>query len=384
MAPGAGGPNIECPPALMQSRAKAMSPPAAPPAVGSADLERPLQSPPALRPPRSPRPLQSSRPQPRPFVGDIAVVTLRRRLALDLGLAPEPPLSEEPRRRRSLLQALLRLTAFMLSAAIVAFGLTLLSLSDLRPREVRLPVVKQDKVVATGHLPIGMPMPTTTRLLVEGRQAFANEPLPLGISLTGAVGGEFALLTGLAVGTRFSMGSPTGNDGWRLPAGDLTRAFAIAPQNFVGVMHASVDLRAGNDTLIDSQVMRLEWMPKQIDIAARPPPRDSDTVKPAAAAAPAPPLDPEELAILVRRGQDFIKTGDLAAARLVLRRAVTTDDAQAALALATTFDPLVFAELGVLGFQPDLAQARTWYERAVQLGSQEAQRRLARLARLPP
>jgi TPR repeat protein len=201
------------------------------------------------------------------------------------------------------------------------------------------------------------------------------------------VGGEFALLTGLAVGTRFSMGSPTGNDGWRLPAGDLTRAFAIAPQNFVGVMQAAVDLRSGNDTLIDSQVMRLEWMPKPIDIAARPPPpRDGDTVKPAAAAAaaPAPPLDPEELAILVRRGQDFIKTGDLAAARLVLRRAVTTDDAQAALALATTFDPLVFAELGVLGFQPDLAQARSWYERAAQLGSQEAQRRLARLARLPP
>jgi TPR repeat protein len=153
-------------------------------------------------------------------------------------------------------------------------------------------------------------------------------------------------------------------------------------------MQAAVDLRASNDTLIDSQVMRLEWMPKQLEVDALPSRRDGDVVKPAAVAAlaatPAPPLDPEELATLVRRGQDFIKTGDLAAARLVLRRAVTADDAQAALALGTTFDPLVFGELGVLGFQPDLAQARTWYERAAQLGSHEAQRRLDRLGRLPP
>src|SRR3977135_2706022 len=65
---------------------------------------------------------------------------------------------------------------------------------------------------------------------------------------------------------------------------------------------------------------------------------DPDEAKPVAMPAP----KPEGLANLVRRGQDYLKNGDLAAARLVLRRAVSGDDPQAALALGATFDPLVF------------------------------------------
>ena len=44
-------------------------------------------------------------------------------------------------------------------------------------------------------------------------------------------------------------------------------------------------------------------------------------------------------ATLVKRGQDFIANGDLAAARLVLRRAADGGDAQAALLLGSTYDP---------------------------------------------
>jgi len=44
-----------------------------------------------------------------------------------------------------------------------------------------------------------------------------------------------------------------------------------------------------------------------------------------------------------------------------------------------TFDPTFLAEHGVLGFAPDVAQARAWYERAIELGSTEAVRRLERL-----
>jgi TPR repeat protein len=45
-----------------------------------------------------------------------------------------------------------------------------------------------------------------------------------------------------------------------------------------------------------------------------------------------------------------------------------------------TYDPQFLAEQGVIGFAPEPAQARTWYERAVALGSTEAARRLERLA----
>jgi TPR repeat protein len=51
--------------------------------------------------------------------------------------------------------------------------------------------------------------------------------------------------------------------------------------------------------------------------------------------------------------------------------------------LGLTFDPAFLAEQGVLGLAPDAAQARFWYERAVEVGSGEASRRLERLASRP-
>jgi TPR repeat protein len=41
---------------------------------------------------------------------------------------------------------------------------------------------------------------------------------------------------------------------------------------------------------------------------------------------------------------------------------------------------MLLAELGVLGFAADPAQARVWYQRALELGSREASGRLDRLA----
>jgi TPR repeat protein len=87
----------------------------------------------------------------------------------------------------------------------------------------------------------------------------------------------------------------------------------------------------------------------------------------------------EELAVLLKRGKELIATGDLAAARPVLRRAAEANDAEAALALGATYDPLVLRQLKVYGFTPDAAMARSWYEKAAELGSSAAPRRLEML-----
>ena len=103
-------------------------------------------------------------------------------------------------------------------------------------------------------------------------------------------------------------------------------------------------------------------------------------------AEPAPPadaihhLDPEEIASLLRRADALIASGDVAAARLVLRRAADAGDAGAAMALAGTYDPANLAKLGVHGIVPDLAMARSWYEKARTFGSAEAPQRLEMLA----
>jgi hypothetical protein len=91
-------------------------------------------------------------------------------------------------------------------------------------------------------------------------------------------------------------------------------------------------------------------------------------------------LDRDELASMLRRADDFIKSGDLSSARLLLRRAAEAGDVQAALTLAGTFDPNVLAALGLQDGAADVAMARLWYERAEQFGSSEAPRRLRQLA----
>jgi hypothetical protein len=94
-------------------------------------------------------------------------------------------------------------------------------------------------------------------------------------------------------------------------------------------------------------------------------------------------LDAEEIEMLLKRGKDFLADGDLASARLLFRRAAEGGSAEAALVLGTTYDPLVIQRLGVLGAHPDIGQARQWYQRAAELGSNTASQRLARLAAAP-
>jgi hypothetical protein len=89
--------------------------------------------------------------------------------------------------------------------------------------------------------------------------------------------------------------------------------------------------------------------------------------------------EPGEIERLVKRGEDYLAQGDIAAARLILGRAAEARDARAAFSLAATYDPAVLKQLHVVGFRPDIVQARAWYERAAEYGSAEASRRLAAL-----
>jgi len=94
-----------------------------------------------------------------------------------------------------------------------------------------------------------------------------------------------------------------------------------------------------------------------------------------------PSLDADELATLLRRGEEYLRSGDLAAARLVLRRAANAGDPQATFFLGASFDPYVLADLGVIGFAPDPIEARAWYDKAARMGANEALSRINRLAR---
>jgi hypothetical protein len=91
-------------------------------------------------------------------------------------------------------------------------------------------------------------------------------------------------------------------------------------------------------------------------------------------------LDRDEITNLIKRGQELAAQGDIAGARLLLRRAAEAGDAQGMQALGATYDSTALAKLKVIGVAPDDARARAWYERAAAAGAPEAGRRLEQLA----
>jgi hypothetical protein len=115
------------------------------------------------------------------------------------------------------------------------------------------------------------------------------------------------------------------------------------------------------------------------------PPRVSDPVllskvpaAPAAneATAPSKTLDAETLAALMTRARSMLTRGDIAAARLLLERAASAQDATAAFLLAQTYDPAVLGVRDTRSITPDPVMARDWYRKAASFGSAAAQQRL--------
>jgi hypothetical protein len=107
------------------------------------------------------------------------------------------------------------------------------------------------------------------------------------------------------------------------------------------------------------------------------PPVSGPSVFPSPVASPAARhIEPEELAMLMRRARALLESGDISPARLLLERAADAQDPSAAFLLAQTYDPEV---LGTRTITPDPAAARAWYQKAAQYGSADAQRRLAQM-----
>jgi hypothetical protein len=182
----------------------------------------------------------------------------------------------------------------------------------------------------------------------------AGDPVALSVSARDLAGG-FVVISGFAPGTSLSVGTLLGDSSWLVPTAELDRLEIRPPSRFVGTMDINVELRRADTKLADRKSLHIEWVP-------------------------AVSLDADQMAALLARANELIASGDIAAAQLVLRRAAEAGSAQAAMTLAGTYDPVLLAKLGVHGFAADIVAARQWYEKAKQLGSIAAERRLELLA----
>jgi hypothetical protein len=98
-----------------------------------------------------------------------------------------------------------------------------------------------------------------------------------------------------------------------------------------------------------------------------------------AAPAPVRRIDPDELAALLKRAKSLLSIGDITSARLLLERAADAQEPEAALMLAGTYDPQVLGSQDLRSVTPDPAAAKVWYQKAAQMGSADAKRRLGQL-----
>lgn len=98
-----------------------------------------------------------------------------------------------------------------------------------------------------------------------------------------------------------------------------------------------------------------------------------------AAIALAPPtsrFSSAEMTELLGHGDSLLRNGDIASARLFYERAADAGDGRAALRLGATFDPEFLGRLGLGKLQANPAEAQSWYSRARDLGTVDAERQL--------
>lgn len=210
-----------------------------------------------------------------------------------------------------------------------------------------------------------------------------DQPVPLGVSVDKANDLNFLKVSGFPKGTALSAGVSVGDDGWLLYAKDSKDAVIWPPPHFVGVMELTVSLIVGADVNpSETRPLRFEWAEKVAELKlpeeTRPETKLQDDAPTGSISKSQTnhQLSPGEAAALLKRGNELIASGDLAAARLVLQRAAEAGDARAAFALAGTYNPIMLGQLQVHGLSADLSKARHWYERAKELGSPDASREL--------
>ncbi len=294
------------------------------------------------------------------FLGDRAMLDLRRRLSLNPEVVPPPPIVLEE--RPSVVRIAVRLCAVTAVAALVAWVVVSYSRLRLRAHDVVQTEIATDVASPTQgavklmHVHTAMPDPAAAPpdeaaaapAPVHAFAAEENTPAPPSADMPQP---EQHAGVSLAVKT------PEPASAWPPPPQQPSGSAAVQTAAPAGGWPAPPQ-QPGESIAVQTP-------------APPPAPAATDT---------RPTLDAEEIAVLLNRGKAFLNDGDVVSARLVLRRAAEAGSAEAALALGASYDPLVIKQTGAVGVQSDAEQARQWYQRAAALGSNAASRQLANLA----
>ena len=334
----------------------------------------------------------------------------------------EPPLVEAPSvlrdasGRRALFSVALRVSIAVAVAAGIASVLVMAIPASQRPANDTSSISAIWQQVKSSVLPAPQQpqLKRTATLSAQEGSALVNDALPLGIHVGAPPPAAFVAINGLPAGARLTSGRRVANE-WRVPASEISGVSVIPSDGFVGQVQVTAELRDGDGAALVAGSTRLSWTappraaapqpaasavtvppiaaPPAARVAAVPPAASPAVPPPVAVAPPAAPLaaspppqadvvrnlDPREILVLIKRGQELLASGDIQSARLLLQRGAEARDARSALLLGTTYDPASLKQLGASGLA-DVVQARNWYQKAREWGEPGAQRQLEALA----
>lgn len=175
--------------------------------------------------------------------------------------------------------------------------------------------------------------------------------------------GSIIAIQGLPEGTTLSSGRPYSETDWALRPDEIGDLRLRLPKAASGRTNLSIGLVAGDGTIIANAATQIRIaVPDQTPLILR-------------------PDETGRIADLMAHGQKMIDLGQIAGARSYFKRAAEAGSADAAYALGLTYEPSFLDRVGVQGMRADPAEARAWYERAQELGSQAAKQRLEELKR---
>jgi hypothetical protein len=164
----------------------------------------------------------------------------------------------------------------------------------------------------------------------------------------------------LPEGASFSQGRPYGEKEWTLRPDEIGDLRLRLPKT-ASSSDMRVELMAADGTVLASAATKL-------DIA--PDPKSALILR---------ADEKGRVADLIAHGQKMIDVGYFAGARAYFRRAAEAGSGEAALRLAATYDQEFIDKIGAQGIKADPGEARNWYERAKQLGVDDADTKLKAL-----
>ncbi len=238
------------------------------------------------------------------------------------------------------------------------------------------------------------PTPETAPATLRGT---AGQPIKLGLSApaTQNAAEVSVMIQGVPEGVKLSSGSRIGGGTWVLEDKELEKLTLLTPKTFSPREFAlDVAFVKSNGKIPESRSIRVvvEQAPSPVtpathglaaaDTGKTPPaqtsalavrgPAPGGTI-PEQKAEPAPvqpsqpvqqSLSPEQEDSLLGKGDELLKLGDVASARLIFEHAARRGSTRAMMKLGKTYDPEHLSKLGVQGVQADITQATAWYERA--------------------